>query len=94
MAVITQNLAVPATLATGQTAQAADIITLYNTFNAQTIPDTIGVLQVATVDDTLTTLTLGGTVTKDYTVVVVKTKAIKFLLSFQWSGGGAAAPTL
>jgi len=42
MAVITQNLTVLRRLLQVKP-HSADVITLYNTFNAQTIPDTIGV---------------------------------------------------
>lgn len=82
---ISQNLTVPGTLANGQVAQAADVVTLYNTFNAQNIPDTIGVFQQGLIDDTLTTLTIGGTVTKDWSFTVVKTKGILFVVSFSWA---------
>lgn len=86
---ISQNIVIPAGLASGQTAQASHVIPLYNALNAFLIPDTVGVFQQALIDDALTTLTIGGTVTKDYSFTVVKTKAILWVVSFTWATSGA-----
>jgi hypothetical protein len=62
--------------------------------NAFVIPDTVGTFQQAYVDDILYTLTVGGTVTKDwtFTTVVTANKSLLFYLPFSWSAGNA--PTL
>lgn len=93
MAVISQSLSVPAGLATGQIAQASQILPLYTAMNAFVIPDSIGVFQQAFVDDTLYSLNIGATVTKDWTLTTVpQLKAMLVMIPFDWSGGNA--PTL
>jgi hypothetical protein len=87
---ISQNLTVPAGLANGQTADASQVLTLYNAMNAFVIPGTIGVLQEALSDDTLYTQVVASSPTKDFTISTVgKTKTILFTMSFSWAGASA-----
>ena len=81
MPVITQNLVIPANVVKDGTIQAEDVLTLYNTFNAFTIPD----LAFSLVDDTLTTLTGLPPKTKDYSLAaaVAATKALLFWMPFK-----------
>jgi hypothetical protein len=89
--IITQNLPIPAGLANGSVADASQVVTLYNTFNAMNIPGTIGVFQQGFVDDSLYTVATGAS--KDWSVSVVATKSIIAMVPFSWSGA-TAAPTL
>jgi hypothetical protein len=59
--------------------------------NAFVIPASIGVFQQAFVDDTLYTVATGSS--QDWTVSVLQTKAIWFLVSFSWSGGNSPTYT-
>ena len=91
--IISQNLTIPAGLADGSVAEAGQILPLYTAMNSFVIPDSIGVFkQAATPDDNVTVLTIGGTVTKDWTVVVPQLKSCFFMIPFVFSSvdGGAA----
>lgn len=89
---INQGLVIPAGLADGSTAAAAQITPLYNSLNAFVLPDTVGVFQQAFVSDSLYTVATGATQDWTLTASVSKTKALIALVSFSWSGA-AAAPT-
>jgi len=89
MPTISQGIPVPATLATGQIAQAADVVTLYNSLNAFVIPSSVGVFQQGNISDTAITLTIGGTVNQDYTISAANNKTLLVLLTFNWSTSGA-----
>ena len=86
MPVISQNLTIPQGLVDGQVAHASHVIPLYNALNAFNIPSTVGVWQISLVDDTLTTLVLGGVVTKDYAISSVpQLKSIQFYIPFSFN---------
>lgn len=92
MAIVTQNIVTPAGLATGQVAQATQITPLYAALNNFTIPDSLWSFQTAFADDALYTITVGGTVTKDWAVPISQLKSMKAILPFFWTAGNA--PTL
>lgn len=99
MAVISQNLTIPAGLADGNIASASQITPLYLSLNGLVLPDSVflGTLRPSFVDDTLTTLTIGGTVTKDWSLTtynVPQLKSLMFLVPFSWDTGTGSAPTI
>jgi hypothetical protein len=92
MPVISQGLTIPTGLQDGQVADASHVIPLYNALNAFNIPSTIGVFQVALADDTLYTLNMASTPTKDFTVTTVpQLKSILYYIPFSWNTLPAAS---
>lgn len=66
MATISQGIATPSGLASGQIADANQITPLYAALNAFIIPDNLLPLQVALVDNSTTSLDVSVTTTKDW----------------------------
>jgi hypothetical protein len=83
--VISQNLTVPAGLADGSTATAGQILPLYAALNNFVLPDGVSGFIMPTVDDTGHILTIGGTVTKDWTVNIPQLRSVLFMIPFTYA---------
>lgn len=94
---ISQSLTVPSNVTAGGTIQAADVTTLYNTFNSFSIPDTIAaLLQSAYSTDSAQNFNGPATSTGSVLDVPITVPAARVLISigsFQWGAATSHAST-
>ena len=83
MPIISQNLTLPGNVQTGGTIEASDVATLYQTMNAFTIPNSVGVWTQGLVNNDLYQSTAGGTI--DWSFSASASKAVFFMLPVSWS---------